>query len=167
MVCRIEEKMAEKLVMENAKLVFRNFEGREMQFNPAGRRNFCVELDVELAKQLTTDGWNIRWPDPDDLADGRLPLLQIAVNYNKRPPTIVSMTATNKVVLNERTIKDLDIAEIESADVIVVPYAWEVGGKTGIKAYVKSLYVKIVEDELAEKYRDIPDRVYDDGSIPF
>jgi hypothetical protein len=54
--------------------------------------------------------------------------------------------------LDENSIETLDWAEIEKADLIVTPYAWTVGAKSGIKAYLKSLYVTVVEDELELKY---------------
>ena len=59
--------MAKKLVtdeisIENAHLMFRNFEGKEGKFNPAGKRNFCVRLDdPNIVKKLETDGWNVRY----------------------------------------------------------------------------------------------------------
>ena len=70
-----------------------------------------------------------------------------------------------KMELNEDTIDCLDYAEIENVDVIIRPYNWEVGGKTGVKAYVQTLYVQIQEDRFAAKY-DYSEPI-DDGDCPF
>ena len=48
------------ILIENARIVFRNFEGKEGPYNRAGDRNFCVLLDDDLAGQLLADGWNIK-----------------------------------------------------------------------------------------------------------
>ena len=38
----------ENIIVENAKIAFKNFSGKEGQFNPEGKRNFCLILDPEL-----------------------------------------------------------------------------------------------------------------------
>lgn len=145
------------IVIENAQIGFRNFSGNAGKFNPAGRRNFCVFLDNELGKVLESDGWNVRWLQPKDEAEEPKPYLQVAVSYDNIPPKIVLVTKKGKTILDETAVNILDWAEIASVDIIIRPYNWEVSGKGGVKAYVKSMYVTIVEDEFESKYYDVPD----------
>lgn len=143
------------IVIENARIGFRNFSGEEGKFNPKGRRNFCVFLDTELGEVLQDDGWNIRWLEPREEEDEKQAFLQVAVSYNNIPPKIVQITSRGQTILDEDMVGVLDWAEIENVDVIIRPYNWEVSGKKGVKAYVKSMYVTILEDEFAHKYNDI------------
>ena len=59
-----------------------------------------------------------------------------------------------ELTLTEDEISMLDSVEIENVDLIVNPsrYDSKITGKPGIKAYVKSMYVTIVEDDLRKKY---------------
>lgn len=145
------------IVIESARIGFRNFSGKEGKFNPAGRRNFCVFLETDVAEKLEKDGWNVKWLQPRDEEDDPQAYLQVAVSYGAIPPKIVLVTSHGKNTLDEEAINILDWAEIENVDIIIRPYNWEVNGKTGVKAYVKSMYVTIFEDEFADKYYDVPD----------
>ena len=146
------------IVIENARIGFRNFSGKEGQYNPAGRRNFCVFLDDKsLAEQLMNDGWNVRTLRPREEGDEEQPYLQVAVNYENIPPKIVLVTDHGKTTLEESEVGMLDWADIKNVDLIIRPYNWDVNGKQGVKAYAKSLYVTIEEDEFESKYYDVPD----------
>ena len=145
------------LVVENARIGFRNFSGKEGKFNPAGRRNFCLFLEKEMGEQLEQDGWNIRWLDPRDETEDKQAYLQVAVSYDNIPPKIVLVSSHGKTQLDEGSVNLLDWAEIQNVDLIIRPYNWNVNGKEGVKAYVKSMYVTIVEDNFENKYLDVPD----------
>lgn len=141
----------------NAKIGFRNFSGAAGKFNPAGRRNFCVFLDYETGKSLERDGWNVRWLNPKDEGDEPAPYLQVAVSYENIPPKIVLVTQKGKTKLDESNINVLDWAEIENVDLSIRPYNWSVSGKEGVKAYAKTMYITLAEDEFESKYYDVPD----------
>ena len=159
--------MANNIVIENARIGFRNFSGKEGKFNPPGKRNFCWFIDdFDLAERLKSDGWNVKELRPREEGDKPQPYLQVAVNYDNRPPKIVLVTSSGKNVVNEEEVGMLDWAEISNVDLIVTPYNWEFNGRSGIKAYVKSMYITIEEDEFEKKYADNPNDVIDED-IPF
>lgn len=143
------------VTIENAKMIFRNFSGNEGQYNRAGDRSFGVLLDTDLANTMAADGWNVKWLKPREPGDEEQAYLSIAVNFSKRPPRVVLITSRGRTFVTEETVDMLDWADIAEADLIIRPYTWEVNGKTGVKAYLQSLYVTINEDELELKYANI------------
>lgn len=151
------DKQMQNATLEDVRIAFRNFSGKEGKYNRAGDRNFCVLLPEDIAGQMATDGWNIRHLNPREEGDEPQAYIQVAVNYNGRPPRVVMITSRGKTNLDEGMVDILDWADVIKADVIMRPYQWEVNGKTGVKAYLQSIYVTIEEDDLERKYGDVPD----------
>lgn len=147
--------------IENAQIGFRNFSGKEGKYNAEGNRNFGVFLETELAHQLEADGWNVRWLNPRDPEDDPQGFLQVKVGFGNYPPKIVLISNGRKSELNEENVHLLDWAEIDSVDLIIRPYAYNVNGKEGIKAYLKTMYTVLATDHFAEKYEFTPDTAQD------
>ncbi len=143
---------AKTFMIEDATIIFRNFTGKEGQYNREGDRNFAVILDEKIASSMLADGWNVKLLQAREEGEAPTPYIQVSVNFNNRPPRIVMLTSTARTPLGEDSVETLDWADIQTADLIARGYEWTVNGKSGVKAYLQSLFVTIEEDALERKY---------------
>lgn len=143
----------DNLKIEDAHILYKNFSGARDQYHP-GRRSFSVVLEEADADILEADGWNIRHrpskADPNEI----IHTLPVEARFDNFPPRVVMIGETSKRVtfLDENTIGQLDTAAIKNFDLLISPSRWAAAGKTGIKAYLKTAYVTIEEDDLDLKY---------------
>lgn len=150
--------MAHPISIENAHLIFLNFEGKPDAFNTKGERGFAIALDPKgtLIKELEDDGWHVKYPkerdDIDDEEDSRTPYLPVKVRADNYPPKVILIADDNKTILQPEEYKMIDTADIENVDLVITPYSWEFNGKTGISAYLKSIYVTLQTDKFTKKY---------------
>lgn len=144
-----------KLAIDNARIIFKNFTGKDDKFGREGDRSFSIVIeDDALAEQLANDGWNVKPLTPRDPDEKVNHFIKVKISFRVRPPKIWLLTNHKRTLLDEDTIATLQYARIENADVVVSPWRWEVNGKTGIAAYLETLYVKIEDDPFSDKYAD-------------
>ena len=143
------------ITIEDATIMFPNFAGKEGTYNKEGRRNFCVVIDdSDRAQELADDGWNVKILPPRDEDEKPVYYIQVTVRFDNFPPKVIMISRGNKTKLDEESVASLDYADIEIADLIISGSPWEVNGKTGIKAYLKTGYFTIAEDVFASKYEE-------------
>lgn len=150
----------ENILLEGTRFAFKpNFEGREEQFNREGDRYFNVELTEDQANSLILQGWNVKtWKNreaPDD--EPPVYFLKVAVSYKVRPPRVVLITSNGRTPLDEETCDMLDWMELEFVDVTINGYNWNVSGRNGKKAYLKTIMAIVREDPLEKKYAHLPE----------
>lgn len=152
-----------EIVIENARLMWRNFAGKAKQFNDAGKRNFSIALSEEQALAMIADGWNIKKKEPREEGEEPLYHFPVKVNFESNyPPRIFLITYANgkkRTQLTPGTAIAADMVEIELADVTINPYERKDadGNVTSRTAYLKTLFITVHEDPLELKYADIPD----------
>lgn len=156
------------ITIEGARILFRDFSGEKNRYN--NDRTFTVVIEPDLAEKLEADGWPVRYLEPRNEDEARTPILRVKVSFGKVPPQIVIISGGVKKNLDESNVNILDWAYIDNVDVQIRPYNYDINGKTGIKPYLKSLWVTIRDDTLEEKYRDIPyaaGDIEEEEEVPF
>ena len=146
------------VTFQNVQILFRNFAGKEGQYNREGDRNFAMIIDdPKVAHQMIEDMWNVKHLRPRDEGDEPKPYIQVAVSYKIRPPRVHLISGGYQVALGEKELEILDWVDIENVDLIINPSPWgPINGKSGIKAYLAAIYITMRQDELELKYEHIP-----------
>lgn len=153
----------DNIMIQGAEVRFRNFAGAEKTFNSEGDRNFCIFLNPEDAEYMRQRGWNVKQLRPKEEGDVPQEYVQVAVSYGKgRPPRVVVVNSKGRLDIGADDVHMLDWADVKNWDVVLNPYAWEIKQgsappKTGIKAYLKTCFATINEDELELLYAEVPD----------
>lgn len=153
------------LQIDDAKLIFKNFEGRGDKFNREGDRNFSILIqDPNTAEALQREGWNVKIKDGRDEDDGPFMRLPVKVKFTEYGPRVyLKAGRPEPVELDEESIGMLDQIDIESVDLDIRPFDWEVNGRTGRTAYLQSMHVTQRIDRFAARYVSIRD----DEKLPF
>lgn len=142
------------ITIQGARILFRNFSGKPGDFNLEGKKEFVCLLDPQLADAMVQDGWNVKYLKAREEGDVPQPYVNVAVSYRNKPPRIVLVSKKSRTTLPEDMVHMLDYADVDNIDLKLNPFQWgpNARGESGVKAYLKSMYVRIVEDELEKKY---------------
>lgn len=154
------------LEINEARILWPNFEGRGDRFNKQGDRNFHLVIpDQEIAEALMNDknqfgnGWNVKIKQRED---GEAPFMHmmVKVKFNGRGPNVYLVSGNRQVRLNEDTIKCLDDIDILYCDMDVRPYDDKMpNGQSFRSAYLSAMRVYQRVDRFAndDAYMDALD----------
>ena len=139
------------LIIDDAMITFRNFAGTATMYNRAGDRNFALIInDEEVARKLADAGWNVRIKEVDDNVYMHLP---VKIKFNSRGPSVYLKSGKAMRKLDEDTVECLDQIDIQSVDLNIRPYDWELpSGKTGRSAYLDAIWVTQKLDRFADRF---------------
>lgn len=145
------------LQIDDARIIYRNFAGRGDKYNREGDRNFAVVIpDEEMANELTNLGWNVKIKPPREDGDMPFMYLPVKVKFNDRGPDVYLKTGNVQNRLDEESVGLLDNIDIIGVDLDIRPFDWDVNGKQGRTAYLKSIRV----------IQDVDRFAGDDGNFP-
>lgn len=134
-------------------ILFPNFEGRGDKFNREGDRNFSLRLrDTNTADELVKRGWNVKIKDGRDEDEGPFMRLPVKVKFGDYPPKVYLWTGNRRNELDEESIGILDQIEIDTVNMDISGYNWDVNGRTGRTAYLQTIEVFQKVDRFEERY---------------
>lgn len=147
------------VIVENGKFIFdTNFAGdpKKDRFGSDERKANLVIPDIDLARELIDDGFNIRLTKPRvGEEEGFVPryFVKVKLNYKSTwPPKVYLVTDDDKsVLLDEESVACLDDIWVDRVNAVLNRYE----GPNGKSLYVKSMevYQKVDDDPISAKYR--------------
>lgn len=163
------------VMIEDARIFFRNFAGREGQYNQPGDRNFGLALPPDAAEKMRQDGWNVKQLRAREEGDTPQDWVPVSVSYKNRPPRVVMIAEKYnretdtiepvRTTIPEAQVEMLDYADTSNIDVMINPYVYNFNNRSGVKAYLASIYITIRMDALEKKYAAIPEVAFDGGPL--
>ena len=130
------------LEIDNARIIFRNLEGRVGLYNREGDRNFALVVpDEEARDALIEQGYNVKTKAPRDEDEEPLMYLTIKVKPNGRGPRIYLVSGRSKRELPEESWGLIDQISIANVSLDIHAYDWTVNGKVGRSAYLAAMEV--------------------------
>jgi hypothetical protein len=110
-------------------------------------------FDEATGRHVESLGWPVKWRGPRQEDDEPMGLFTVAIwPNNPRFPTKITLNAGGNVTeLDESNMSILDVSDIETARVVVRPYNWTKGDRTGTKPILRELEVtlkEVVYDEI-------------------
>lgn len=98
-------------VVKGARILFPNFQGAEQDYNPAGKRNFRLQVNSDLAEELRSQGISVREREGRDDTEETQYLVKIGVY----PTVDIILRDGNK---NNRMVIDNKDHENDDGDLI-------------------------------------------------
>ena len=138
----------ETLIVDDARITYRNFEGRATAYNREGERNFALIIpDQETVDKLIADvsddgaAWNVKIKAADDDYEKPFMYLPVKVRFNDYGPKVYLKSGERVIQLDEETVGMLDDIDISSVDMEIAPSDRIVTGKPYRTAYLRSIWV--------------------------
>lgn len=164
------------IFIEGTTFIFEtNFSGdpKRDRFGNNQRKANLVIPDIDLARQLIDEGYNVRMTKArEGEEEGFIPRYFVAVKLNydsKWPPKVYLVTEENEegVLLDSESVCCIDDMWVESVNAVLNPY----DGPNGKSLYVKSMEIfqEVDDDPITSKYakKKYTAEVDEEDSIPF
>lgn len=163
----VNEKPFEQVRFENAKIIFKHFNGARDDFHAEGKRDYCIEIDESTAKDLADKGVAVKPLTSRDPDEEPKYYVKVRINWGqdangrKFGPRVWMYTDKVKRPLTDANVGILDDAWIENADVVTHIYRRHTQGKDTATLYTDILHVMTKEstreDPFAAKYAQYDD----------
>lgn len=164
-----------RYVVRGARILFPNFAGVEQEYNAAGKRNFRLQLDEDLANEMRDRGVHVRKREGRDETEETQYLMKIGI-YSDADVRLLSGKAMTKVLIenNENGLPTRDDqgelvdAEFRKGHVMngKIDLEFHISKNTRVSssspyARVDTIIVPIRKSRLLEEYED-----YGDDELP-
>ena len=143
--------------INDARLCYRNFGGVKSKYNREGDRNFAIVIpNQELADELMDAGFNVTIKAPREEGEDPFIYLKVKANFNGRGPSVYLVSGRKRVRLDEESVGMLDDIVISKVDLDIQRSRdmWEVNGRTGYSAYLRSIEVVQQIDRFEARYAE-------------